>query len=621
MSNSLFHFYQDELYFIRKMGEEFAKQYPAAAARLRLEKTRSGDPHVERMIEAFALLSARVQNKLNDEYPELTEAVLNVLYPHYLAPIPSFATVQFDLDPARATPTGVQIPRGGMLATQRVADTTCRYRTCFPLTLWPITVTEAKLQPPPFPPGLSPPDNAKAALRLKLSVQGELPLPMLELTALRLHIAAGLGLAPPLYELIHNHALRVVFRTPDAKGAAPVILPAKDVIKPVGFDLNEGLLPYPRQAFPGYRLLTEFFAYPAKFLYFDLGGWDRVRAAGALKTVEVFIFVDRTLPRLEQGVDADVFRVGCTPVVNLFEQTAEPIALSQMRTEYKIVPDVARPFGLEVYSVETVTAADPDGTDREFRPFYDFRHAGSRDKSTPFWFATRKPGMGQPEEEGVRDKVEDRGTDVFLRLVDRTFDPAAPADSVLIVRTLCTNRDLPDRLPRDADEVRFTAEFAAPGVTLRCPRNPTRSFRPPLRRGQQWRVIAHLNLNHLSLTADDEGRVALQELLRLYDPTDPDVEPQLAALARSVIDGITDLKSRRAMALVEGGYARGTELTVEFDETKYQETSAFLFSAVLERFFALYAGLNSFTQTVARLRGRPGELKRWPPRAGDRPLI
>lgn len=621
MSDSLYPFYQDELYFIRKMGQEFARQYPAAAARLRLEQNKSSDPHVERMIEAFALLTARVQHKLHDDYPELTEAVLNVLYPHYLAPVPSFATVQFDLDPARATPTGVTIPKGGMLTTQRVADTACRYRTCYPLTLWPVAVTEARLQPPPFPPGLSPPDAAKAAVRLKLSIQGELPLPMLELKTLRFHLAAGAGLAPSLYELIHNHALQVVYRPTDAKGVPPVLFPARDVIRSVGFEPGEGLLPYPRQAFPGYRLLTEFFAYPAKFLYFDLGGWERVRTTGAQRQVEVFIFVDRTLPRLEQAVDAGVFRLGCTPVVNLFEQTAEPIHLNQMRTEYKVVPDVARPTGMEVYAVETVTAADPDGTDREFRPFYDFRHAGSRDPGQPFWYATRRPAMTRDDREKNKDRADDRGTNVFLRLVDPGFDPAAPADSVLIVRTTCTNRDLPDRLPRDADEVVFTPEFAAAGVTLRCPRNPTRSFRTPLRRGQQWRVISHLNLNHLSLTDDAEGRAALQELLRLYDPTDPELEPQLAALARQVIDGVTDLKSRRAVALVGGGYARGTELSVEFDETKYVETSAYLFSAVLERFFALYAGLNSFTQTVARLRGRPGELKRWPPRAGDRPLI
>ena len=611
MSSALYPFYEDELFFIRKLGQEFSRQYPAAAARLQLEPNQSTDPHVERMIEAFALLTARVQHKLNDEYPELTEAVLNVLYPHYLAPIPSFATLQFDLDPDRATPTGVAVPVGSQLLTARVGDTACRYRTCYPLTLWPIAVTEARLQPPPFPPGLAPPDKAQAALRIKFQINGEIPLPLLQVQRLRFHLAGDDAFTAPLYELILNHALQVVYRAPEARQAAPIVLSAKDAIAPVGFEPADGLFPYPRQSFPGYRLLTEFFAYPAKFLYFDLGGWDRVRGMGAQRQVEAFIFFDRTLPRLEQALDAGAFRLGCTPAVNLFEQTAEPISLTHQRTEYKVVPDVARPRGMEVYSVESVAAADRDGTDHEYRPFYDFRHGGGRERQQTFWFATRRPGSGE----------HDRGTDVFLRLVDRGFDPAAPAESVVVVRTLCTNRDVPASLPRHQDEVRFDTELAVPGTRVRCVRNPTSPLRLPLRRGQQWRVVSHLALNHLSLADGAEGRAALQEILRLYDPTDPGVQKEMAAIASQVIDGIVGLTSRKVVALIGGGFGRGTEVTVEFDDEKFGKSSAFLFAAVLERFFALYASTNSFAQTVARYKGRPGEIKRWPPRAGDRPLL
>lgn len=611
MTESLFPFYQDELFFIRKMAHEFARQYPAAAARLQLEANRSSDPHVERLIEAFALMTGRIQHKLHDDFPELTEAILNVLYPHYLAPMPSFATVEFELDPDRAIPTGVKIDRGMPVHTPPIRDTECKYRTCYPLTLWPFEVSEAKLQPPPFPPGLQPPDNARACLRLRLTVQGELPLKMLEVSSLQFHVAAGLGLSPPLYELILNHALQVVYRRPDSKETPPIVMSANQAIAPVGFDPEHGLLPYPRQSFPAYRLLSEFFAYPAKYLYFDLNGIDRVRQAGFQKQIEVFIFLDRSLARLEQAVDKSVFKLGCTPVVNLFEQTTEPIPMTHLRTEHRVVADVARPHGIEVYSVESVLAANPDGSNREYRPFYDFRHGNSREVNQPFWYTSRRPALG----EGMT------GTDVYVRLVDRQFDPRRPADETLIIRTICTNRDLPERLPRDGDEVRFTNAFAAPIRRVRCPRSPTIPSRPPYRRGTQWRLISHLNLNHLSLTSDGEGRLALQELLRLYDPTDPSTQEQLAALARKAIEGITDLKSRPAVALINGGVARGTEMTIEFDEAEYVETSAFLFGAVLDRFFAQYASLNSFTQTVVKLKGRPGELKRWPPRAGARPLI
>jgi type VI secretion system protein ImpG len=611
MSEALYPYYQDELFFIRKLAQDFAKQYPAAASRLQLESNKSSDPHVERLIEAFALLSARVQSKIHDEYPEITEAFLNVLYPHYLAPIPSFATVQFDLDPDRATPTGVEIAKDSPIATSRVGDTTCRFRTCMPLKLWPVTLTEAKLQLPPFPPGLAPPDRAQAVLRFKFQINGELPLGQLKLDHLRFHLVGASGLTTALYELLLHHAVQVVYRFPEVKQAPPVIIPAKEALVPVGFAEEEHLLPFPKQSFPGYRLLTEYFAYPAKFLYFDLKGWDRIRHSGAQRQVEVFIFVDRTLARLEQALDASAFRLGCTPVVNLFEQTAEPISLTHLRSEYKIVPDVARPLGMEIYSIRSVSAAEADGTDREYRPFYDFRHGGDRETQETFWFSTRKPAMGE----------DDRGTDVSLRLVDRAFDVAKPADSVLVIRTLCTNRDLPTRLPRIADEVRFETEFSAPGIRLRCPRNPTPPLRSALRRGQQWRLISHLSLNHLSFADGTEGRQALQEILRLYDPTDSDVEPQIAAWAKHAIDGIVGLNSRRVVAMVNGGFCRGTEITLELEEAKYVEGSALLFSSMLERFLALSTSINSFTQTVIKWAKRPGELKRWPPRTGDRPLV
>src|SRR5438128_10257385 len=104
MSDLLFPYYEGELLFIREMAKEFAARYPAAAGRLMLEGGRSVDPHVERLIESFALLTGRIRAKLDDEFPELTDALFNVLYPHYLAPIPSLALLQLDLDPVRPQP-------------------------------------------------------------------------------------------------------------------------------------------------------------------------------------------------------------------------------------------------------------------------------------------------------------------------------------------------------------------------------------------------------------------------------------------------------------------------------------------------------------------------------------
>ena len=615
MSDSLFRHYESELFFIRKLAQEFARKYPAAASRLQLEPDRSTDPHVERLIESFALLTARVRNKIEDEFPELTEAMLSVLYPHVLAPIPSFAVVQFNLDPSRGTPEGVKIPPRSPLNTDRVGEISCRYRTVYPLTLWPIALAEAKLYPPPFPPGLNPPARAAAAIRLRLQATGALAFDAMKLDRLRFHLVGENALVAPLYDLIFNHALEVAFVDP-AKPKGAVVVPAQDALLQVGFDESESMIPYPANVFSGYRLLSEYFAYPSKFLFVDIAGWGATRAAlGPVKQLDVIVFLDRSHPRLEQLLEPNLLRLGCTPVANLFEHTAEPIPLTHTRPDYRVTPEVGQPAGYEIYSIEGVTGAGAEAGDRVYSPFYQFRHGRDRDSTKAFWYSTRRPSLA----------AEDNGTDVHLHLVDGNFDPTSHEKETLVVRTLCTNRDLPSRLPRIGDEVRFEAAFAAPGTKVRCVRNPTGSLRAANPKGRYWQLISHLNLNHFSLTGDADGLAALKGLLQLYDFTDPIAEPQAAALARQSIDGVVGIGSKRVTGWVGsgelGGFARGLEVRLELDETKFVGNSGYLFASVLERFFGLAVSINSFSQLVAKFRQRETDLKRWLPRSGERPLV
>jgi type VI secretion system protein ImpG len=617
MSEALYPYYERELLFIRQQAQEFAKMYPGAAGRLLLEPTRSTDPHVERLIESFALLAGRVHHKLDDEFPELTDAILGVLYPHYLAPIPSMAIIQFDLDPGRAQlPTGFLIDRGSRLHTQPVGDVPCKFRTCYPVTLWPVELASAKIQPPPFPPPLKPPPKTAAALRLQLNCQADMQFPALTLDRLRFFLSGENHLIANLYETVFNSVIQVVFRSLDDAKAAPIVLSPQECIFQVGFEQDEGLLPFPPRSFVGYRLLTETFTFAAKYLFMDLGGWKRVAQAGFKKKVEIIMYLNRTMPALEQGVETQTFRLGCSPIINLFEQVAEPIALTQTRYEYRVVPDVAHPMGVEVYSVDGVTSADPTQAElTEYQPFYSFRHGVTRDTQECFWYTSRHHST----QEG------DRGTNVLLHVVDLGFNPKLPAESVLVVRTTCTNRDLPSQLQRAGEELYFELEMAAPLSRLRCVRSPTIPLRPPLRRGAQWRLISHLNLNHLSITDPVEGKNALQEILKLYDFSDPTVGQQMEAVLQQVIEGILSVSSRRVVGRtgseISSGFSRGIEVTIELDEQKYVGSGAFLFASVLERFLGLYASINSFTQMAVKTKQREGYLKKWPPRAGDLQLL
>jgi type VI secretion system protein ImpG len=621
MSDELFPYYERELLFIRQMSQEFAREYPGAAGRLLLEPNRSADPHVERMIEAFALLAGRIHHKLDDEFPELTDALLSVLYPHLLAPVPSLAILHFDLDATRGQlPDGFAIPKGSRLHTQPVDGLPCKFQTCYPVTLWPVKLASARLQPPPFPPALAScaPPRSAAALRLQFDCLSQMRFADLSLDTLRLYLIDDPQVRPILYELLFNHATRVVFRPVEPDTAPrPIELKPQEVLKQVGFAEDEGLLPYSRRSFLGYRLLTEFFAFPSKFQFLDLGCWNAARLAGFGRKLEVVIFLNRTNRNVEQGTDVNTFQLGCTPVINLFEQTAEPIPVTHTRHEYLVTPDVGHPNGLEVYSVQSVVSTDPGtGGVTEYQPFYAISHSQSEGDQRAFWYATRRRALGET----------DRGDEVYLNLVDLEFKPTVPPASTLVVRTLCTNRNLPHDLHMAGAALEFELEAAAPLNGIRPIRVPTAALRPPHRRRAHWRLLSHLSLNHLSLTDPVEGRQALQEILRLYDFSEVDSgQQQMAAVNRQLIEGIESVTSRRVVGRVGGpiasGFCRGVEVSIEFDEQKYVGTGVFLMASVLERFLGLYASINSFSQLVARTTTGEGIMKKWPPRAGDQQLL
>jgi type VI secretion system protein ImpG len=626
MRDELLGYYERELAFMRQLGAEFAQKYPKVAGRLQLEADKCEDPHVERLVEAFAFLAARVHLKIEDEFPEITESFLNVLYPHYLAPVPSLTVVEFPLEFELGNlANGHLVPRGTGLYSPPVQGTPCRFRTCYPVTLWPLRVAAAALESPN-------PLNARgqwgeAVLRLGLQCTNETTLSALRegesqrpLSSLRFYLDGEPHLVYPLYEMIFNRAVRIEVRpggepgrpggARPGKAATPLLLPPS-ALRPVGFGPDEGLLPYTARSFAGYRLLTEYFAFPEKFLFFDVEGLDAAaRAGGFGERFEILIHLRDVAPP-NAPVGAQNFRLGCTPAVNLFRHLAEPILLTGKRHEYRVVPDVRRQTATEVYSVDAVSAHDPRQQQaREFQPFYSLRHSYDREAGRTFWYATRRPSQ----------LPEDPGTEVYLSLVDLDFNPHVPVEEVLNVETTCTNRDLPARLPFGGRAGDLEIEGAAPVSHVRCLTKPSAALRLPPRRAAQWRLISHLSLNPLSLAAGgpDGAPEALREILSLYDLRD-------SSATRKQIAGITRIESRRAVARTGGrigaGFVRGVEVAFDFDEEQYVGSGVYLFASVLERFLALYASVNSFTQLVARSKQREGEIKRWPPRAGEQPLL
>lgn len=612
MRDDLLYYYERELAFLRRMGAEFAHKYPKVASRLLLEPSKCEDPHVERLLEGFAFLAARIHLKLEDDFSEVSEALLNLIYPHYVRPIPSMSLVEFHLDPEQGKLTsGFEIPRGAPLNTDSVGGSPCKFQTCYDTVLWPITVEKARWITPDQ---LDPPVKTSEswALQVRLQCLPDVTFANLELDTLRLHLSGERNLTSTLYELLCNNCTQIFIRESKAGGKLKSVQLPATALTPVGFAKDEGMLPYPGRSLLAYRLLQEYFTFPEKFLFLDLAGFDQVREAGFGPRAEVVFLISQferadRREMLETGISAKTVRLGCAPVVNLFSQPSEPILLTQKRHEYPIVPDARRRETTSVFSVDEVLASSPGAAETlRFESFYSHRHAGNGKDGGMFWYARRKPTPWD----------EENSTDVHISFVDLSARQIFPDLDAVTTRVTCFNGDLPSRLPFGNENGDFVLPGGGPIQKIVALVKPTRVVQPPLGKAQLWRLISQLSLNYMSLV--EGGADGLRELLRLHNFAD-------SASVDKQIQGIVRVGNQPCYSRIEGehgvSFARGHQVEIEFDEDQFAGEGVYLFASVIERFLGLYASLNSFCVLRASTQQRKEILREWPPRAGWKTLL
>ena len=628
MDPRLLRHYEAELAFMRDMGTEFATEFPKIAGRLGLGNTEVADPYVERLLEGFAFLTARVQMKMEAEFPAFTQALLHMVYPHYLAPTPSMAVVRFQPDAAlRGNADGVLLPPGTELRSQLGTEdqTNCEFRTAHPVQLLPIEIVEADyVGSPAAVVALGLPDRrggtaVKAAIRLRLRTQGDMPFSKLALDSLSFFLNGAEGARMRLYEQLVANVVQVYARPTQRPLPWQQALPP-GCIRPLGFEPHEALLPRVPQSFDGYRLLQEYYAMPERFLFVAIDGLDRAAIRNPTAEMEIVILLDRADPALATSFDTSAMLLFCTPAINLFPRRSDRINLGGREAEYQVVPDRMRPLDFEVFDVRGVEGYASDGSaPQRFLPFYAANDLSRTPDHASFYTLRRQPRRlsTRARQRGPRSSY--LGHELFVTLVDAAQAPISRDLRQLGLDLLCTNRDLPLAMPVGKGTTDFTILVSAPVASIRCIVGPT-APRPCRSDGEYaWRFLSHLNLNYLSLVDTDElqGAAALRELLRLYVPQNNTV------VARQ-LEGLLSVTSQTVIRRIPGSgpmaAGRGLGLTLTVDEAPFGGSGAVLLAGVLERFFAKYVTINGFTETTLRCTDR-GIVHRWPLRLGGRPVL
>jgi type VI secretion system protein ImpG len=636
MDRRLLELYNSELRHIRETAAEFARDYPKIAGRLALDrdaKEACPDPYVERLIEAFAFLAARVHLKLDAEFPRFIQGLIETVYPDYLCPVPSMAIVKFEPEESEtALAAGFPIRRGTLLRSQlgKGDRTACTFSTAHDLRLLPLTVTEARyytrdLAELNLPPAL----GLRAAFRIRL--KKTIPNPFREIIAdpLTLHLRGADELPGQIYEQILANKAHVVIRGANERKKPGTVLPAS-LVRRSGFDEDQSLLPGSSRGFEGYRLLREYFSFPQRFLFLELSGFQPALQGIVDDEVDVIIGLDEADHRLEGRVEKGCFDLFCTPVVNLFPKTLDRILLSNRFSEHHVMPDRNRPLDFEVYRLESVTGyGETPDQERPFLPFYQARDTDL--ETSAFYTLQRVPRLFSERERQSGRRSSYAGTDVFISIVDADMAPHNPNLKQLGIKAWCTNRHLPIQMAKGIGPSDFNLDISAPVRSVRITSGPTLPRPSLVLAGQSpdhaqvasgrfaWRLVSHLSLNYFSLLdkGADVGADALREILRLYaDPQDRQTLKQ--------IDGVRNISHRsvvrRVLAAGPITFARGLEIAVQMDENAFEGQGVFVLGAVLERFFARYVALNSFVETVITTQQRK-EIMRWPAQLGTRPIL
>jgi type VI secretion system protein ImpG len=623
MDPRLLRYYNQELRYLREMGGEFAREFPKVAGRLGLEGLEVADPYVERLLEGSAFLAARVQLKQDAEFPQLAQRLLDMVCPNLGAPMPSMLVAQ--LQPA-ADPnliSGFTVPRGSAMTGPRTAlsATRCEFRTGQDVTLTPISVTQVEYFLSAADLNLSAlplRERPRSGVRIRMELPAGLNFAQLGVGSLRFYMGGLQDVAMRLHELATGHCVGLLAGAPGRGGDAQRRFITPDQVQPVGFDDDQAMLPVTLRGLAGTRLMQEYFAFPQRFLFLDVNGLAPAFASCAGNSFELVLLFGRYDAALEGSGEPANFALHCVPAINLFERRAERITVDDGSTAFQVIPDRLAGNDYEVFDVSAVTGFSNETDELQFLPLFGVPQADSTG-AAGFFSCLREPRL--TSERGKREGPRSAyvGSEVSLSLVDTQRAPYRAELRQLAAQIRCTNRDLPLFMPLGSAHGELTLESRAPLQGISVVAGPSRPGSAQREGALAWRLLSLLSLNYLSLVDEDpqRGALALRELLGLFaNTTDAGLKRQIEGVRSVSVKPVV----RRHPAPGPIAFGRGLEVQVTVDELSFEGGSAMLLGAVLHHYFGRHVSMNSFVQTALQSMSR-GELKRWAPLPGARPLL
>lgn len=630
MDQRFLEFYNQELKYIRESASDFGRAFPKIANRLNLNTVDVADPYVERLLEGFAFMSARVQRKLDAQFPEFSQNLQQIVYPQYQAPIPSQTIVEFEPDlQDESLQYGYSLPKGTQIRSvaSEQGPSNCRFRTCHDVTFWPLKLSEANYFDSSSSIGddgwelLEGRSKVKAALKLQLTATAGLKVCELAIDELVFHATSTADIAGKTFEQLFAHCVGIQIRSISQDGdRAPSVSMPINSLNPYGFEDDQGMIPYVDRSFQGYRLLQEYFCFSRRFHFFSLSQVQEYIRDFESQQMEIVFLFDKSQAGLNRNIDESSFSLNSVPVINLFPMKGDRAIVKPGTNDIHLVADRSRPMDFEIYSIEKMVGVEKESHEQlPVDPYYGNTKGVRLDEEAIYYAMKRKPRLLSEKQKQVGTRSIYLGSETYIALVSNHKKMLHREISQIEVDLLCTNRDLPLHITLGSGPTDFTLDVAAPVLSIKCISEITEP-KPALDASEQsWRFINQLSLNYLSLVGKDgkQGAEAVKKLLSLFVFSKNDGMLSQVEAVQSVLFSSV---SKQILHNEQLTYCRGIEINLTCDETAFEGAGLFLFASVLEHFFARYVSVNSFTQFVLHSVQR-GELKRWQPRLGKTHLI